>query len=218
MWLIIKYKYFDSIYLFNQKYRIMKHLLIIISMTITSLCFSQSGIVILTEQYTLSPPFSSTVHISMPNGTSNSTVITPENVSIAQHDIELNNLINNITNQGYQIITAPQGWGCYGCITNYGIRRIFFGVPWTSVVIDLTPSAEQTNVLSIYPNPAVSQISILIDNREIEGWSYYIVDVNGMVIFETDEFVIDISDLPSGKYILYAVKNQKYSFGIFIKQ
>jgi hypothetical protein len=55
--------------------------------------------------------------------------ISATNTSVAQHETDLNNLINTITSQGYQIITAPSGWGCYGCIANSGLRRIFFGIP-----------------------------------------------------------------------------------------
>lgn len=107
----------------------MKKLLIILFIAVTSSSYSQTGIVILTEEYSLGAPWTATVHITLADGTSTSTPITAENTSVAQHEIDLNNLINTITSQGYQIITAPQGWECLGCISTSGLRRIFFGNP-----------------------------------------------------------------------------------------
>ena len=108
----------------------MKNFLIILFVAFSSFSYGQSGIVILTEEYTLAAPWTATVHITLPNGTTTSTPITPENISVAQHETDLNNLINNVTSQGYEIITTPEGgWSCLGCILNTGIRRIFFGVP-----------------------------------------------------------------------------------------
>ncbi|MDB2363634.1 hypothetical protein N9V83_01265 [Flavobacteriales bacterium] len=109
----------------------MKQLLIIIFMTLTSASYGQSGIVILTEEFTLQAPSTNTVYVTMPNGTSTTTSITPESSDLAQHDIELNNIINSIISQGYKIIEAPAGWGGGFPVGTYYAytRRIFFGNP-----------------------------------------------------------------------------------------
>lgn len=196
----------------------MKKLLIILFVAVTSLSYGQSGIVILTEEFTIAAPWTATVHITLANGTSTSTPITAENTSVAQHETDLNNLINTITSQGYQIITAPSGWGCYGCIANSGLRRIFFGIPWTTKVDELTMSSDLKNELRIYPNPVQNEINIQIDKRVPIGWSFYIVDINGLIVFKENESIIDISVLSNGSYMLYAVKENEYLDGIrFIK-
>ena len=112
----------------------MKKLLIILFIAVTSSSYSQTGIVILTEEFTLAPPYTATVHITLSDGTSTSTPITTENTSVAQHEIDLNNLINTITSQGYQIIDGAGAFSstygtCVGCDPPAGLRRIFFGNP-----------------------------------------------------------------------------------------
>jgi len=91
--------------------------------------FGQTGVVVLTEEFTLSAPFTAKIHVTMPNGTTSTTNITHEFTNVAQHDINLNNIINSIVNQGYKIIQAPEGWGFFGTPTSGALRRIFFGVP-----------------------------------------------------------------------------------------
>ena len=196
----------------------MKKIFIILFIAITSSSYSQTGIVILTEEFTIAAPWTATVHITLSDGTSTSTPITAENISVAQHEIDLNNLINTITSQGYQIITAPQGWGCYGCINNSGLRRIFFGNPWTLASDELTTSSDLKNKISIYPNPVHNEINIQIGSQAPIGWSFYIVDINGLIVMKEEESIIDISVLSNGSYIVYAVKEKEYLNGIkFIK-
>ena len=66
----------------------------------------------------------------MPNGNSSTTSITHEGVDVSQHDIDLNNIINNITNQGYQLVEFGESWGFFGVGgTATGVRRLFFGNP-----------------------------------------------------------------------------------------
>ena len=104
----------------------MKILLLSAGLLLNCFVFGQTGVVILTEEFTMSAPYTAKVHVTMSNGTSTTTSITAENTNVAQHDIELNNIINGIVNQGYKIIEAPEGWGYYGG-TPGGLRRIFFG-------------------------------------------------------------------------------------------
>ena len=199
----------------------MKKLLILLFIAVSSTSYGQSGVVLLTEEFTTAAPLSNTVYVTMPNGTSTTTSITPESSNMAQHDIELNNIINGIISQGYKIIEAPAGWGGGFPVGTYYVqtRRIFFGNPWTTVVAELTPSSNLKNELSIYPNPVQDEINIQIDKQVPIGWSFYIVDVNGLIVFKENESIIDISVLSNGSYIIYAVKEKEYLNGIkFIKQ
>ncbi len=92
---------------------------------------AQNGFVILTEETTLSAPYISKVHISLPNGTSTTTTITSDQIDVAQHDQQLNVLINGITNQGYKHIEAPYGTSrtVSGTTTARWVMRLFFGYP-----------------------------------------------------------------------------------------
>ena len=86
----------------------------------------------LTEEFTTSAPFTSKVHVTMPNGVITTTSITPEASNVAQHDVALNNIINGIVAQGYKIVPHPDGWtGGFVNTSNVVIyhRRMFFGAP-----------------------------------------------------------------------------------------
>ncbi|MFT4876174.1 MAG: hypothetical protein ACI8ZQ_001631 [Bacteroidia bacterium] len=79
-------------------------------------------------------------------------------------------------------------------------------------------SSDLKNELRIYPNPVQNEINIQIDKRVPIGWSFYIVDINGLIVFKENESIIDISVLSNGSYMLYAVKENEYLDGIrFIK-
>tara|TARA_B110000093_G_C12752367_1_gene319009 strand:- start:60 stop:323 length:264 start_codon:yes stop_codon:yes gene_type:complete len=87
------------------------------------------------------------------------------------------------------------------------------------VVAELTPSSDFKNALSIYPNPSQNVINIKIDKQVPIGWSFYIVDINGLIVIKEHESIIDISVLSNGSYIIYAAKETEYLDGIkFIKQ
>ena len=79
-------------------------------------------------------------------------------------------------------------------------------------------SSDLKNELRIYPNPVQNEINIQIDKRVPIGWSFYIVDINGLIVFKENESIIDISVLSNGSYMRYAVKENEYLDGIrFIK-
>jgi len=82
-----------------------------------------------------------------------------------------------------------------------------------------SPSSDFKNELSIYPNPSQNVINIKIDKQVPIGWSFYIVDINGLIVIKEHESIIDISVLSNGSYIIYAAKETEYLDGIkFIKQ
>ena len=86
------------------------------------------------------------------------------------------------------------------------------------MVDELTMTSDLKNELSIYPNPVQNEVNIQIDKQVPVGWSFYIVDINGLIVFKANESIIDISVLSNGSYILYAVKENEYLDGIkFIK-
>ncbi len=86
------------------------------------------------------------------------------------------------------------------------------------MVDELTISSDLKNELSIYPNPIQNEINIQIDKQVPVGWYFYIVDINGLIVYKENESIIDISVLSNGSYILYAVKENEYLAGIkFIK-
>jgi hypothetical protein len=110
----------------------MKKFIFCLLLCTSHISFGQTGVVLLTEEFTTSAPFTSKVHVTMPNGTSTTTTITPEANNVAQHDIDLNNIINGIIGQGYKIIPHPEGWtGGFMNTSNAMIfhRRMFFGAP-----------------------------------------------------------------------------------------
>jgi hypothetical protein len=87
------------------------------------------------------------------------------------------------------------------------------------VVEELTPSSDFKNELSIYPNPSQNVINIEIEKQVPIGWSFYIVDINGLIVIQENATVINISGLTNGCYIIYAVKEKEYLNGIqLIKQ
>lgn len=110
----------------------MKYVLILAFIFFCKILFAQTGIVILTEEFSTSAPFYSKIHVAMPNGTSTTTSITPEATNVAQHDVDLNNIVNGILGLGYKIIIQPDSWtGGFMNSSNSMVyhRRMFFGVP-----------------------------------------------------------------------------------------
>lgn len=90
----------------------------------------QNGFVILTEEATQIAPFITKVYVTMPNGAATVTTITSEQIDVAQHDQQLNTIINGITSQGYKHTEAPYGWALsVSNNTQRWLRRLFFGYP-----------------------------------------------------------------------------------------
>ncbi len=66
----------------------------------------------------------------------------------------------------------------------------------------------------VYPNPAQNTITI---NREL-GSSVKIYDINGKLVITANTKKIDISELPTGKYLIIIIDNDVKMQGEFIKQ
>jgi hypothetical protein len=67
----------------------------------------------------------------------------------------------------------------------------------------------ETTGLSIYPNPADEIITVVIDDKQVNGGSFSICDLKGNAVISgvlhQNSNTIDVSQLPAGMYILKAV-------------
>lgn len=73
----------------------------------------------------------------------------------------------------------------------------------------------ETNLLSVFPNPANNQIEI-IGSTPIESISIY--NTNGQLILTTNENGIDVSDFPSGLYYVVVNSQNGIAQTRFVKQ
>ena len=90
---------------------------------------AQTGIIILTERIQGTQPFRDTVYVIGTNGSITPTPIASPVTDAIQHDADLNVIINNIVNQGYQQMEFyPLVDTVFAPFRTY-VRRIFFGVP-----------------------------------------------------------------------------------------
>ncbi len=83
--------------------------------------------------------------------------------------------------------------------------------------LDTESSVKESATLpiNIYPNPAKEQVNFdILGSKNIS-----VFDINGKAIFElsTTETTLNISDLPSGKYIIEINSNSEFYRGTFIK-
>jgi hypothetical protein len=80
------------------------------------------------------------------------------------------------------------------------------------------PYGCQDNEMSIYPNPAKDNFTIVLNQIQNEDGYVSIFSTNGEVIknqlfFETNAINIEVKDIPSGLYIVkVALKNEKTLF------
>ncbi len=70
----------------------------------------------------------------------------------------------------------------------------------------LDQPADQTGVVSVYPNPAERQISLLIRNSDFTGLSCRLIDFTGRVLavrqFLSPLETLDVTNLASGNYLI----------------
>jgi len=90
---------------------------------------AQNGVVILTEETLVGAPYTTTVHVTLANGSVTSTVIPDAETSVANHDVALNNIINNITASGYKLLQGPNHYGLSASTPFRNIERLFFAQP-----------------------------------------------------------------------------------------
>ncbi len=116
------------------------------------------------------------------------------------------NVLNEIINDGYKLLTPD--------VNNNALNRSYIlVVPWTTVGLTEIDSSELG--LRISPNPAKKYINVEVDftsqPSELvliseQGYIYFKKDISN--ILSGQEFAVDISNVPAGKYLV-TVKNDK---------
>lgn len=100
------------------------------------------------------------------------------------------------------------------CIT---LRRHYWDVP---------ENTDETNLYSVYPNPANNMINITFKSECLQQVSITVCDITGRIIkslyddvvsAETKNMLFDISDLPNGCYILQITSDSEAQRLKFIK-
>lgn len=200
----------------------MKKIILSIS-SIFCLAFSlsaQNGIIVLTEEFTNAPPYTSMVHVTLANNTVTSTVIPSEQLNVATHDQGLNAIINGITSLGYKIIQAPEGWGYFGLSSGgRGVRRLFFAQPWTASSSELGEATTSQIFTKIYPNPTIGPLNLEVSYKEgYEPTKIVVINIAGYIVFSEDIKIntnnivkLDLSHLKSGVYVLSVLNKSHYS-------
>ena len=139
--------------------------------------------------------------------------------------ITLNQELNSIISQGYQLIEtsfaldSDGGYGGMvrqGLINSYGSTFIF-AVPWTTSGLEEVATTLKSFIIS--PNPANTFIDISLDyslKGESEvifiseaGYIYHKQNIQG--ISKNEKYNIDISKIPAGNYLLTIVNGKTYT-------
>ncbi len=164
----------------------------------------------------IASPYTTTVHVTLANGTITSSNIPSEQTSVANHDTALSSIINGITALGYKLIQAPEGWGYYGLQNSRGVRRLFFAQPWTSA--GLEPAGAKNSkfqTIEIFPNPCDQFVNIKLSEK-INKACIVIINTQGYIIQKTelndnDKISIDVSKYNPGSYYIRLVNDKFYS-------
>ena len=116
--------------------------------------------------------------------------------------------INNIISQGYKLIhiTEPAIWRQ---------NRYFLAAPWTTVGLTEIDSSELD--FRISPNPAKEYINVAVDFKS-QPSEIVLISEGGYIYFKKDisnvmsgqEFRLDISNMPAGKYLVTVKDEKKY--------
>jgi hypothetical protein len=81
----------------------------------------------------------------------------------------------------------------------------------TVLLDDQINETTATNDLEVYPNPAKDYIHIVIPDNSVKTLT--IIDVTGRIVLEeavtSDQLIVNVSDLPSGIYIIIAKGDDK---------
>ncbi len=164
--------------------------------------------VLWTYSITIASPDGSSSTIEVMSGGSEELINNTETAEILMQS--LNTELNNIINQGYKLIHVIENPSVYLAWNN---GTYYLAVPWTA--IGLTEIDSSNLDLRISPNPANDYINVEVDFKsqpnEIvliseQGYVYFRKDISN--IKSGQEFTLDISNIPAGKYLV-TVKNEK---------
>ena len=166
--------------------------------------------------------YSGRMTTSAPDGTTSTIELPPLNITfgtlayIAPEELEpymqaINTELNNIINQGYKLIHATTESG----LGSLSFHTFYLSVPWTTVGLTGINSSEIN--LRISPNPANDYINVEVDftsqPSELvliseQGYIYFKKDMSN--ILSGQEFTLDISNVPAGKYLITVKDSKQY--------
>ena len=166
--------------------------------------------------------YSGRMTISAPDGTTSTIELPPLNITfgslayIAPEELEpymqaINTELNDIINQGYKLIHATTESG----LGSLSFHTYYLAAPWTTVGLTEIDSSELG--LRISPNPAKEYINVEVDfkiqPRELvliseKGYIYFKKDISN--ILSGQEFTVDISNVPAGKYLVTVKDDKQY--------
>jgi len=133
----------------------------------------------------------------------------------------LNQELNSVVSQGYKLIETNNGSHSRNGLLEGGSfisgSAWYFAIPWTAS--SLEEVFVNTNSLKISPNPANTFVDISLDyNLKGESEVVFISEAGYIShkqsignISENEKYNIDISKIPSGKYLVTIVNGKTYT-------
>ena len=136
--------------------------------------------------------------------------------------IQLNQVLNSVTSQGYELInvsTPEEGISYTTLGTNYLINNatFIFAIPWTTTGLEEVATTLKSFVIS--PNPANTFVDISLD-YSLKGESEVVfISEAGYIshkesigeILKNEKYNIDTSKIPAGKYLITIVNGKTYT-------
>ena len=98
-----------------------------------------------------------------------------------------------------------------------GIAGVSFGQSEGELDRFAASSMDKSNVVSLYPNPAIDYVQVKIENSELQEPTITLYNILGNEVDvtlkeqEDDTYLVDISSLPAGYYFL-ALRDEKTYF------
>ena len=134
---------------------------------------------------------------------------------VAEHFTAVNIILNDIISEGYKIIHIDNGNMDSTPMGATGDRIYYLAVPWTTVGLTEIDSSKLN--FRISPNPAKEYINVEVDFKSQpselvliseQGYIYLKKDISN--ILSGQEFTVDISNVPAGKYLVTIKDNTQY--------
>ena len=178
----------------------------------------QAQLYIVTVDYNAGsyPNYNSKVTIISPDGNTTEQIIPTyssgvnNTTNVSEHYSALNIILNDIISEGYKITHIDS---YTGSLVGDSDKVYYLAVPWTSV--GLTEIDSSNLDLKISPNPANEYINVAVDFKS-QANELVLISEQGYIFLRKDisniksgqEFTLDISNVPAGKYLV-TVKNEK---------
>ena len=108
----------------------LKTIILLTLLILTSHSFGQNNLYMITEKIRVNPIGPDSVFVTSPNGITTTYVLENYSINPASHDAEMNQIINNIINSGYQLSDMGNWYSTTLVSSNtYLIRTIFLKEP-----------------------------------------------------------------------------------------